>query len=472
MLLSPLACASIHEKVLKIAEENAWLCLATSNALASLFPQKRAVHAGMSGTPVPEGEADGLLEALRGQKRTGSSAAYVHLPYCESKCLYCGFFGGKYSPHKGATYLDALLWEIEAETRYASTGDAPIHALYLGGGTPTALTAEELSLLLKTLRQHLPLANDCEITVEGRIHNFGQEKMEACLEAGANRFSLGVQTFDTRMRRALGRFADKDTVIRHLETLASYNQAAVVIDLIYGLPGQTVADWEEDVRTFLALPLDGVDLYQLNVFPGSGLAQAIASGKIPPTVPLHEQGEYFLAGVSLMQNARCSRLSMCHWGRTTRERNLYNPLAKTRADCLHFGSGAGGVLHGYFMFNESKPDAYMASCASGIKPVSMMMAPPPTLALTRAILSQMEVCRLHLGQLSAALSQTPLAQCGCDAATFFAPLLENWEQAGLVHQAGDWVELTLAGQFWQANLTHALLGWQNSFYKELPSCVS
>lgn len=457
----------LHEKLTPKAAENGWFAANKSNSLAHAFAKKRAVHAGMSGEPVAEDTLEAKLAELRGQERSGVSAAYVHLPYCESKCLYCGFFGGKYTPGKGATYLDALLWEIEAETAHASTHNTPVQALYLGGGTPTALAAEELNLLITTLRKHLPLANDCEITVEGRIHNFGEDKIQACLDAGANRFSLGVQTFDTKIRQMLGRFADKDSVIKHLEKLASYNQAAIVIDLIYGLPGQSVESWAEDIRTFLALPIDGVDLYQLNVFPGSALDLAISSGKVPPTVPLHEQGEYFLTGVSLMQEARYNRLSMSHWGRKTRERNMYNPLAKTRADCLHFGSGSGGVLHGYFMFNEPKPDAYMASCNSGKKPVTMMMAPPAELAAMRVILEHMEMCRLNLDDLTLSLQGTTLGETGHDAAQLFAPLLNSWEEAGLITRDGRWMELTLAGQFWQVNLTQALLGWQRLLSKEI-----
>lgn len=448
-----------------------WEGSGAGTALSRAFPVKRAVHAGMSGLPVPAAENAALLDTLRNTPRTGTTAAYVHLPYCESKCLYCGFFGGKYSAEKGEAYLQALLWEIEAEGAFASTGTAPIHALYLGGGTPTALSAKALLRLLTALRRHLPLANDCEITVEGRIHNFGPDKIEACLAGGANRFSLGVQTFDTTLRRSLGRFADKDTVIKHLQSLAAYNQAAIVIDLIYGLPGQSVAQWEEDIRIFLALPIDGVDLYQLNVFPDSALAKTIAAGKLPPTAPLHEQGSYFMAGHSLMQAARMKRLSMSHWGRNTRERNLYNPLAKTRADCLHFGAGAGGALHGYFMANTATADAYMEACRTGVKPVSMVMAPPKELAGMRCILRHMEDCRLNMNDLGHALAPClppclPAEDKAC-VAPLFAPLLDNWEAAGLITRDGPWMELTLAGQFWQVNLTQALLGWQKSLVEAM-----
>lgn len=95
----------------------------------------------------------------------------------------------------------------------------------------------------------LPLANDCEITVEGRLSNFGPDKMEACFEGGANRFSLGVQSFDTEIRQAMGRVSDRDTLIRQLQLLQSYDQAAVIVDLIYGFPMQTMERWLADIAT-------------------------------------------------------------------------------------------------------------------------------------------------------------------------------------------------------------------------------
>jgi oxygen-independent coproporphyrinogen-3 oxidase len=435
------------------------------NPLAGAFARKVAVHAGMGGERVDESELPALLERLHETPRRGPAAAYVHLPYCESKCLYCGFFGGKYSPEAGAAYVEALIGEVEREARYPSTISSPINALYLGGGTPTALRGTELRRLLRALRAVLPLANDCEITVEGRVHNFDAERIEACLEGGANRFSIGIQSFDTRIRQGIGRFTAKEEVCRLLEHLAAYNQAAVIIDLIYGLPGQSVEHWEEDIRTFLSLPLDGVDLYQLNIFPGSALAKGIAAGSLPETASLVEQGRFFERGLALMQEARCRRLSLSHWGRTSRERNLYNPLAKGRADCLHYGAGAGGSLHGWFMFNESKVESYLRRCNSAEKPVVMAAAPPEDLNVLRLILEQMEHCRLNLDDLDALFAEDP-RRGGLDARTLYAPLLDNWQEAGLISRDGPWVELSTAGQFWQVNLAQALIGRQRRMGKE------
>lgn len=419
--------------------------------LAHAFERKIAIHAGLSGKPATGQEAAAVVADIQSNPRKGKSAAYVHLPFCETHCLYCGFFGGRYIEEKTDAYLDALLAQLAAEQNTPAVQSGPIHALYLGGGTPTALSAKQLDRLLQALVTTLPLANDCEITVEGRIHNFTDEKMRACINAGVNRFSLGVQSFDTSLRRQLGRIDTQKTVITRLEALAAFDQAAIVADLIYGLPGQSLKQWEDDIRLFLALPLDGVDLYQLNVFPGGRLHDAIARGSVPPAADIPEQSRFFARGVELMTEAGMRRLSISHWGKNSRERNLYNPLTKSRSDCLAYGAGAGGLLQGHFYVLDSKPDSYMDRVNAGEKPVGMVMAPPEHFGLMRVVLGQMEQGFLDLASVEQA--------GGPEAGSIMSPLLEAWKEGALLTRNGDRFTLTLAGQFWQVTLAQLLLSW-------------
>ena len=120
--------------------------------------------------------------------------------------------------------------------------------------------------MVSTIKKLYPLTNDCEITFEGRFFNFNKEKIEAALEAGVNRFSLGVQTFDTHIRKSIGRKESKEKLIETLTLIREMGKATAIIDLIYGLPGQTFEIWEEDIDTYLSLDIDGCDLYQLNIF--------------------------------------------------------------------------------------------------------------------------------------------------------------------------------------------------------------
>lgn len=121
---------------------------------------------------------------------------------------------------------------------------APIHAVYFGGGTPTALNASDLANIVKTLREELPLAPDCEITIEGRVLNFTDDKASACIDAGVNRFSLGIQTFDSRTCKRLSRTSTGDEAQAFLRKLVERDQAAVVCDLLFGLPNQSLESWQ------------------------------------------------------------------------------------------------------------------------------------------------------------------------------------------------------------------------------------
>mgnify|MGYP000302839662 FL=1 len=168
--------------------------------------------------------------------------------------------------------------------------------MFFGGGTPTALSDADLTRLIRTVRERLPLASDCEITLEGRIHDLSESKVEAALHAGVNRFSLGVQSFDTRVRQSIGRIDDRETVIATLRRMVEKQGAVVIADLIYGLPYQSMEVWENDVRTQFELGIAGGDLYQLNVFPGSELARRIDAGDLPMLPTTEEQAEYFRRG--------------------------------------------------------------------------------------------------------------------------------------------------------------------------------
>lgn len=434
----------LFQAALSEAPPSRFLAREGEDPLTSAFDRKVAVHAGFGGHPVAEADRESLLERLLDMPRRGPSALYIHVPFCETHCLYCGFYNRAYRPEESARYTDALLREMDLWRARPAARSGPFHAVYLGGGTPTALEAADLRRILLAVRDGFPLANDCEITVEGRIHHFDAEKMDACLSAGANRFSLGVQTFHTALRRSMNRLADRASAIRALGELRDDGRAGVVVDLIYGFPGQTRDMWRRDLEDFLALEIDGVDLYQLNVFRDSPLDKAIQAGKSPAAADPPEQARLFEAGVARLGRARYRRLSISHWGRTTRERNVYNHLMKGPSECLAFGPGAGGCLGGHYYFGETRYDRWIEGVSAGRKPLSMLAAPHPMAALDKTLAAGFDLGRVHLRGIGESF--------GLPLETRLAPLAEQWRRAGLVDLDEGWMELTLAGQFWSVNL--------------------
>ncbi|OPL11923.1 MAG: hypothetical protein AVO38_15290 [delta proteobacterium ML8_D] len=425
------------------------------------FDRKIAVHAGAGGQSLPAEEALPVWQALCikpdiSHRRT----VYIHIPFCRSRCLYCGFFMYTLSQGDSACYTDALLKEIEQASGFPAVASHSIHAVYMGGGTPTALDTEDLKRLIEAVCRLLPLADDCEITVEGRVADLGKQKMLACVAGGANRFSIGVQSFNTRVRQDVGRISDRAEILKMLTTLNDLGNEAAIIDLIYGLPGQTMNVWEDDLRTLIEdTKLDGVDLYQLNVFKGSLLNRAVNQCKLLPPADIPAQAEMFLKGREMMTAERFSRLSMSHWGRTPRERNRYNTFIRYGATCIPFGCGAGGRLHGHYFFQEGNLRSYYKHVNAGEKPVNTAILLPVHSPLFRNLVGQMENGKVNLTAIG--------EKHGIDLEAVFSPLLEQWERAGLIRRPGSgWIELTVAGEFWNVNLAQALIDCLLYYHQE------
>jgi len=425
-----------------------YACL-DKDPLAYAFTAKSTIHAGMKSRPVSREEMVPLFRCINHEPRSEKSAAYFNIPFCETRCTYCGFFIRFSDSEESRRYTDAIIAELSATSRTEAVSQWPIHAVYLGGGTPTALQPQDLLRLLLSIKRFLPLSNDCEITLEGRISGLSPDLIEAALAGGVNRFSIGVQSFDTAIRQATGRIDDRETVIATLKRLCSYDQAAVVIDLVYGFPGQTLRMWEQDILALQELPLDGVDLYQLNLLPHTTLARLVKEGKSEPTASLPEQAAMYARGVELMHELHWQRLSVSHWCSNSRERSLYNRLVKSGAPILAYGCGAGGSLHGYRYANSRDYNDYMQMVEDGIKPLAMLAYPSKNKLLASLISDGFDLGFLNLQKVYEATDIPMKNWC--------LTLLEQWQQAGLLKLSGNWLQLTRAGEFWQVTMAQALL---------------
>jgi len=422
----------------------------TEDPLRFAFDAKRVIHPGVKGTALPK---DRLAETwnmlVSSSEYKGKKLAYVHIPFCSTRCLYCGFFQNYTNRELEDAYIDRLIEDFKMSSRSPFIVSQPFHAVYIGGGTPPDMSVRNIKRLLLTINECLPLANDCEFTFEARIHNFDDEKVGACLKGGINRFSLGVQSFNTSVRRALGRREPRENVIERLRYIYSLGHAPVVIDLMYGLPMQTMDIWEDDVTTLIGCGIDGGDLYQLNVYSDSKLNDAIAKGNIPPAAKTSEQAVMFKKGVELMQAHRMKRLSICHWADGTRERNLYNSLSRSGAATVPFGSGAGGNIYGYTMFIDRDVKNYMQGIDRKEKPLMFIMSPPLGYELYYDIIRQMERGYIDLLRIK--------ARYGVDMEEALSTIFNEWTRKGLVRIDGNYLDLTIAGQFWYVNLTQAIL---------------
>ncbi len=419
--------------------------------LTKAFEKKISLHPALPGKLVQKEEYESTIEALLQKPRKGRSVAYVHVPFCRTHCLYCGFYNKPYRKQDSHTYATVVEKEFALWADKPAVMDAPIHALYFGGGTPTDLEPEDALRVLKAARKYLPLANDCEITMEGRLYNINEASVAAYMEGGVNRFSMGVQTFHTDIRQSLKRIGSREQLVKQLALLQETNQAAVIVDLIYGLPGQDMQRWREDLAFMQSLKLDGCDCYQLNVYDQTPLGKAVAEGSIVTPPDVSTRAHMYAEAVDMLDQGMYRRLSLSHWGRTTRERNIYNLYVKSDAHCLSFGPGAGGNIDGLFYMNTSDWDTWIQSVEAGRKPFGFMQHPTIHYRDFRAIAEGFEQGFIDIASLEQSFGQKLAHSC--------RPLLEQWQEAGLLHFVHGRARLTIAGEFWQTNLSQLLLNF-------------
>ncbi|MGL4603553.1 MAG: heme anaerobic degradation radical SAM methyltransferase ChuW/HutW [Iodobacter sp.] len=408
-------------------------------AIEQAFAQRRALMPFWGQQPLEAGSWAGAWQTMAGTPLEQNSLAYVHIPFCANRCVFCGFYKNAWKEEHGAPYVDRVIAELQhaAENRVAG---GSVSAVYLGGGTPTALAAPDLARLLQALQQYLPVTDDCEITVEGRISHFGREKIDACLAAGANRFSIGVQTFHTPLRRRLGRRHGGEEAAAYLAELAAGQEAVVVADLMFGLPGQDAEIWSRDLDVALGLGLDGIDVYAFNLFPGLPIQRMLEKGVFPPMSDLPVQVGFYQTALTRFAEAGWQQLSNSHFGSGQgRERNRYNMAIKSGHSCLAFGSGAGGSHAGYSYAVESDLERYLTA---PLPALSRVARADPALHWVAALQGGIEA-----GQINAAL--LPPAS---------AALLPQWQQQGLISEVSGqlWTIAPLA-RFWGPSMARALV---------------
>jgi oxygen-independent coproporphyrinogen-3 oxidase len=220
---------------------------------------------------------------------------YVHVPFCIKKCDYCAFFsypliGNKESDKKEKTnednealvnvYLNGLQAEIKQRQKDAPPG---VSSLFIGGGTPTALGIEELKRLLKMLKKGFLLELGAEATIEGNPGTLTKEKLELLRHYGINRFSLGVQTFSNKSLKEIGRIHTSEQVRQSIQLIRAAGFANLNLDLMFGLPGQSLAEWQETLEQALEFNPEHLSLYGLMIEEGTPLARRLESdetGKI------------------------------------------------------------------------------------------------------------------------------------------------------------------------------------------------
>ena len=326
------------------------------------------------GDPVP---TDGSLPAAAlgtlGHKPLGF---YVHVPFCTVRCGYCDFNTytalelGPVGGHPGAsrqTYADAAIAEIRQARRVLGEVDVPVETVFFGGGTPTLLDAGDLTRIVAAIRTEFGLAPDAEVTTEANPDSVTPESLRALREGGINRLSFGMQSAVPHVLATLDRTHDPANVPLAVAAAREAGFDQVSLDLIYGTPGESLADWETSVEAALACDPDHVSAYSLIVEEGTALARRVRRGELPMPDEDDLADKYVLVDERLAK-AGLGWYEVSNWARDESSRCRHNLLYWTGADWWGVGPGAHSHVGGVRWWNVKHPVAYADRIAAGTSP--------------------------------------------------------------------------------------------------------
>ena len=407
------------------------------------FPERQALMPVWGGIPMPRPQWQNIWKKKLPHAADVDALAYLHIPFCANHCVFCSFYRNAWKDSQSSVYTDKIIEEMAAEAE-VRTGKGKIRAVYFGGGTPTALLTEDLVRLIRACYQYLPLAEDCEFTIEGRMSHFDLEKAQACIEAGANRISIGVQTFNTAIRRRLGRKHSGDEAFEYLAKLCELD-AVIVADLMFGLPNQTDEVWQNDIARAAELPLSGLDTYAFNLYPMLPINRMIEKGAFPTPPGFDIQADQYAYTVETLLEKGWEQVSNSHFAYPGRgERNRYNTLIKSDISCLAFGSGAGGNFGGFSYQVQGDLESYLAT-PKGEKNIAFMSGHSPNKALLSKVQHDIETGRLN-----------PSLFDGNKAAQ---KLIAQWQEMQLFKEpdSDGLIRLNTSGRYWSPTLIRKLM---------------
>ncbi|HOF02773.1 MAG TPA: radical SAM family heme chaperone HemW [Atribacterota bacterium] len=293
---------------------------------------------------------------------------YLHIPFCLSKCSYCDFFS-IVTGNEGLKrrYITALIKEMEIYRQKKK--DISLSTIYLGGGTPTILDGIQINEIISSCFSNFQIAGNkkMEITIEANPGTIEIEKSKILLQSGINRLSIGAQSLDNRVLKKIGRVHTKE------DFLASYNAAReagfsnINIDLMFGLPGQSMAGFEKTLTGIIKLKPEHISLYGLSIESGTPLELLIAAGKIKlPSDDL--SNDLFVMAIELLKEHNYEHYEISNFA-LPGKRSIHNQIYWNDKSYLGLGAGATSYLDNKRYHNYQDLEQYIELLNYGILPV-------------------------------------------------------------------------------------------------------
>lgn len=288
---------------------------------------------------------------------------YIHIPFCLSKCGYCDF--NSYEGMEGA--IGEYVRAVKREISLISLQPYDIVSIFFGGGTPTILESGQLIEILESFRKLFNLTADAEITIEANPETLTLDKLKKLRRGGFNRISIGVQSFNDRFLKKLGRIHDSKKAYQGILSARNAGFENISIDMMFGIPDETLSDWESDIKTVIELKPEHISTYNLTIEKGTQFwseTQAKACGYQLPDED--KQLEMYEKGIELLTKAGYEHYEISNFAKLCSDRSesngwkcLHNQIYWRNEEYLGMGAGAYSYIDGERRWNIKNPTEYI-----------------------------------------------------------------------------------------------------------------
>lgn len=294
------------------------------------------------------------------------SAIYVHIPFCDHKCIYCDFYS-IVTKDNVSSYLGALTKEIIGYSADHSSGRI-YKSIFFGGGTPSLMEPDYLKDIITCIKNYYNVSEDAEITIETNPGTVDKDKLSKFVEAGFNRISIGVQSFNDEELKFLTRIHDKKLAIQTIENAALVGFENINLDLIFNIPGQSIKGWIYNLETAIALPIKHISAYSLILERGTILNKMVLDGRITLQDSDYD-AEIYNITMELMNDNGFIQYEVSNYAKPGFECR-HNKAYWQYKDYLSFGTSAHSFVNGKRWWNYSSLKQYILNIYGSGKAVA------------------------------------------------------------------------------------------------------
>ncbi|SEN03887.1 radical SAM family heme chaperone HemW [Lihuaxuella thermophila] len=377
-------------------------------------------------------------------------AVYIHIPFCTHKCHYCDFTAYVVTGQPVDDYLEALDREMELTVKEVPPEE--IEAVFIGGGTPTILTPDQMRRLLESIRERFPRwAADLEFTVEANPGTTGPDLLKAMREGGVNRLSFGAQTFRPDLLRRIGRVHGTEEIKKSVYLAREAGFDNLSLDLMFGLPTQTVSDMEETLEQAVLLNPDHFSCYSLKVEEGT-LFHYLYERKELPLPSEDEELEMYQLTRSFLEQHGYRQYEVSNFAKPGRE-SRHNSTYWRNEEFYGLGAGAHGYMNRTRHANIKGIRQYIDQVQSGIRPVAEVYPVSRQEEIENFMI-------LGLRMMEGVSRSRFASRYGMTVEHAFGPILARLTEKGLLQQQGDRITLTEKGLIFGNEVFASFLGEQ------------